>query len=286
MRLAIFAALALLLAGTGVFSLARAQAQQEPPILGLVVVQGDCGGPAEVPVTEIALTGPIGQFNEEEQPIEYRGAVQPRVSLAYTDSTYSESTVNFDSVLENLHSLMVLTDSADPTSVVACGQIGGPVRDGEVPVALYPENDSGMNGIAFLRDEGGQLAVRAYIFTSMEMVEIASPIASPSPMPSPSPVASGGQQAAQTEFTVEMVDIAFNPTELRIPANTDVTITLPNNGVAVHNFNVDELGVSSGDVPGGQTGTVTINAEPGTYEYYCSVPGHREAGMIGTLIVE
>ena len=29
-----------------------------------------------------------------------------------------------------------------------------------------------------------------------------------------------------------------------------------------------------------------INAPPGTYEYYCNVTGHKEAGMVGTLIVE
>jgi nitrite reductase (NO-forming) len=83
-----------------------------------------------------------------------------------------------------------------------------------------------------------------------------------------------------------MVDIAFEPTEVTIPANTDVTITLPNNGVAVHNFNIDELGVKSEDVPGGGSTTVTINAPAGTYEFYCSIPGHREAGMVGTLIVQ
>ena len=37
--------------------------------------------------------------------------------------------------------------------------------------------------------------------------------------------------------------------------------------------------------PGGET-PVTINAPPGDYEYYCSVPGHRAAGMVGTLPVE
>jgi plastocyanin len=95
-----------------------------------------------------------------------------------------------------------------------------------------------------------------------------------------------GNAAANTAVTIEMVDIAFNPKEVTIPANTDVTITLPNNGVAVHNFHVDELGIQSEDVQGGGSTTVTINAPAGTYEFYCAVPGHREAGMTGTLTVQ
>jgi uncharacterized cupredoxin-like copper-binding protein len=31
---------------------------------------------------------------------------------------------------------------------------------------------------------------------------------------------------------------------------------------------------------------VTINAAPGEYEYYCAVPGHKQAGMVGKLIVK
>jgi uncharacterized cupredoxin-like copper-binding protein len=31
---------------------------------------------------------------------------------------------------------------------------------------------------------------------------------------------------------------------------------------------------------------VTINAKPGTYQFYCSIPGHKDLGMIGTLIVQ
>jgi nitrite reductase (NO-forming) len=92
-----------------------------------------------------------------------------------------------------------------------------------------------------------------------------------------------GQTADQT---VTMIDIAFNPKEIAIPANTDVAIGLVNNGAAVHSFNVDELNVHSGDYQPGQTGTVTINAAPGDYQYYCAVPGHKEAGMVGTLHVQ
>jgi Cu/Zn superoxide dismutase len=93
-------------------------------------------------------------------------------------------------------------------------------------------------------------------------------------------------EAAATEVTVEMVDIDFNPNEFTIPANTDVTVRLPNRGAAVHNFHIDPLDIHSEDVAPGEETTVTINAEPGDYEYYCSIPGHRQAGMTGTVHVE
>ncbi len=100
------------------------------------------------------------------------------------------------------------------------------------------------------------------------------------------PVADDADEAAAEEVTVEMVDIDFNPNEFAIPATTEVTVRLPNRGEIVHNFHIDPLDIHSEDVqPGGET-TVTINAESGDYEYYCSIPGHREAGMVGTVHVE
>jgi len=105
---------------------------------------------------------------------------------------------------------------------------------------------------------------------------------------SPGPAAvdpAAGAPNAIAPVTVEMVDIAFNPAALSIPAAVDVIVDLPNGGSAVHNFNIDLLGVHSGDVPGGGAAELVINAGAGDYEYYCSVPGHREAGMVGTLTV-
>jgi uncharacterized cupredoxin-like copper-binding protein len=105
-----------------------------------------------------------------------------------------------------------------------------------------------------------------------------------------SPVASGtaatpGAAAAGTE-SVEVVshDIFFEPKELTIPADTDVTVSLPNEGVTLHNFSIDELGISV-DLAPGATEEAVVNAPAGTYEYYCNVPGHKEAGMVGTLTV-
>jgi plastocyanin len=100
---------------------------------------------------------------------------------------------------------------------------------------------------------------------------------------SPTPSSDDAETDAQS---VEMVDIAFNPTEITIPANTDVTIDLFNSGAANHTFDIDELDIHSGDYAAGQTGSVTINAPPGEYEYYCAVPGHKESGMVGKLIVQ
>jgi uncharacterized cupredoxin-like copper-binding protein len=93
-----------------------------------------------------------------------------------------------------------------------------------------------------------------------------------------------GEPAAAASVEVVSFDIYFEPAELTIPANTDVTVALPNEGVILHNFSIDELGIDV-DIEPGETQEAAINAAPGEYEYYCNVPGHKEAGMVGTLIV-
>jgi uncharacterized cupredoxin-like copper-binding protein/glucose/arabinose dehydrogenase len=85
---------------------------------------------------------------------------------------------------------------------------------------------------------------------------------------------------------VELVDISFMPNAITIPANTPVEVALTNSGAAPHNFNIDALSVHSQTLSSGQSETVTINAAPGTYEYYCNIPGHKQAGMVGTLTVQ
>ena len=81
---------------------------------------------------------------------------------------------------------------------------------------------------------------------------------------------------------VESYDIYFEPRELTIPAETDVTVTLPNEGMTLHNFSIDALGISV-DIAPGETKAMTINTPAETYEYYCNLPGHKPAGMVGTL---
>ncbi len=53
----------------------------------------------------------------------------------------------------------------------------------------------------------------------------------------------------------------------------------------LHNFAIDALDIDV-DIAPGTTEMIVISAPVGVYEYYCNVPGHKQAGMIGTLTVE
>jgi len=106
--------------------------------------------------------------------------------------------------------------------------------------------------------------------------------ATPVGSPEASPVGDGG---LATTVEVDMVDLAFEPTEIRIPANTDVTINAVNKGALPHTFTITDV-ADTGEVAGGSSGQVVVNLPAGEYDFHCAVPGHLEAGMVGKLIVE
>lgn len=80
--------------------------------------------------------------------------------------------------------------------------------------------------------------------------------------------------------------LAFAVEEITAPAG-EITLRMPNPSAVPHNFAVDEPEQQIGEIVGeGGVSEITVDFPPGEYEYYCSVPGHREAGMVGTLTVE
>jgi plastocyanin len=74
-----------------------------------------------------------------------------------------------------------------------------------------------------------------------------------------------------------------------LTANTEkVSIDFANTSPIAHNVTVaNSAGVVIGHTPTfkGATKTLELTLKPGTYDFYCSVPGHRMAGMRGTLTV-
>lgn len=96
---------------------------------------------------------------------------------------------------------------------------------------------------------------------------------------------SGSSEEADQVVTVTMHDIYFDPAELTIPADKHVLIKLENQGAGVHDFSIDALNISVTLNPG-ESGEVIVNAPAGEYEYYCNIPGHKDAGMVGKLTVQ
>lgn len=118
------------------------------------------------------------------------------------------------------------------------------------------------------------------VVTASTGIPVASPVASGA-SPVATPAAAGGPEVA-----LEAVDIAFTQDELTIPADTDATIALTNNGLLPHDVAIEDTDFVSDLADAGGTVHLTVNLPAGEYVYYCTVPGHREGGMVGTLIVE
>ncbi len=82
------------------------------------------------------------------------------------------------------------------------------------------------------------------------------------------------------------IDGVVNPT-LRVPVNAIVQITLVNADGAEHDLSVPKFKALSDHVMGlGASSSIVFKADAeGTFPYFCTLPGHRQAGMEGKLVV-
>ena len=95
-----------------------------------------------------------------------------------------------------------------------------------------------------------------------------------------SPVVDGARR-----IEVTATSFAFDPDEITVTAGEDVAIVLTSEDV-LHDFTIDEIDTHvSAEADETDEGGLRAD-EPGRYTFYCTVAGHREAGMEGTLIVD
>lgn len=83
-------------------------------------------------------------------------------------------------------------------------------------------------------------------------------------------------------------ELRFDKTSLSSVAGK-VTVAFTNSSPIDHNLTVaSSTGAVTGETPTfhGGTQTILLSLTPGTYKFFCSVPGHRGAGMEGTLSVK
>jgi len=81
-------------------------------------------------------------------------------------------------------------------------------------------------------------------------------------------------------------DLSFDTDALEARAG-QVTIHMENPSSVPHNVSIEGRGVEEEGRTVGQGGTSTVTADlrPGEYDFFCSVAGHRQGGMEGTLTV-
>lgn len=78
---------------------------------------------------------------------------------------------------------------------------------------------------------------------------------------------------AEVEYKIELPKTSFAP--------GTYTFIATNKGSVVHNLNVKGAGSTEAtqDIQPGSNSTVTVELKTGSYDLYCSIPGHRENGM-------
>ncbi len=116
---------------------------------------------------------------------------------------------------------------------------------------------------------------------------------------------------APAQLTIEAKEFSFSPAHTTVKVGQVVNVVLKNTGVTVHDFTIEKIKLADkavshgaehgmGDMMGVDPdtlpvhvaaeekgeGTVTfIPSEPGEFEFYCTVAGHKAAGMVGKITV-
>ncbi len=105
-----------------------------------------------------------------------------------------------------------------------------------------------------------------------------------------------------SQLDVELNDFTITPNQLAVPAESEIQIRITNKGVVVLNFYIMQYGVNVGDmfdeediasayweaeVQPDDTAAFNFKApdQSGIYQIVCGMPGHLQAGMVGTLEV-
>jgi P-type Cu+ transporter len=93
-------------------------------------------------------------------------------------------------------------------------------------------------------------------------------------------------ESAAQRVEVVARDLAFSPSEVTVTAGRTTAVTFRNDGSTFHDWEVEGVANADAAARPGQTQRIRFTIDrPGSYRVQCTVPGHAEAGMTGTLVV-
>ncbi len=93
--------------------------------------------------------------------------------------------------------------------------------------------------------------------------------------------------ASAETFTISETDFALSPSTVTIDAPGTYTFEATNDGGTDHALEIEGNGVEeeTDTIGPGESASVTVDLESGTYEMYCPIGGHRDQGMEGEISV-
>ena len=112
--------------------------------------------------------------------------------------------------------------------------------------------------------------------------DAAGAAAAPSPAASTAAPPAAGPVLGAVE--IEAFDLGFTPSAIEIAEPGRYEVTLTNTGAIPHDVTFAD-GTTTGMVNAGETATVEVNVPAGGMVFICSIPGHEQAGMAGSVTV-
>lgn len=111
---------------------------------------------------------------------------------------------------------------------------------------------------------------------------------SPAPAASPAPAQTAARAATPgvVELKMELNEYKFTPSQVQVPVGTRVRVTVVNTGARRHDFSVAGL-IEGKTLEAGATEVMEFTAaKAGEFEILCTLRGHKDRGMVGTLVVK
>lgn len=224
------------------------------------------------------------------------------------ESSYTSVPMTLDAILGADHVVNVHLSAEEIGTYIACGEIGGFLTpEGAVIIGLREMSDSGFTGIAYLAPgaDGASTDVSAFVAPTIDEGRIRdrgaeetpatelTPAADETPAIADetpaeggieigTPAADAGDDAmmAGEQVPVSLVEFAIEMPD-SLPAGA-VTFAVTNNGTITHSFEIESADLEEElelELAPGETGMLTVDLAPGTYEVYCPVGNHAEQGM-------
>ena len=223
------------------------------------------------------------------------------------ESSYTSVPMTLDAILTGGHAINAHLSAEEIGTYIACGEIGGRLTDnGALIVGLRQQSGSGYTGIAYLAPgaDGASTDVSVFVaptqgrardraaagaaatpaadeaMATMEMTEPAETPADASMAGTPAADTGDDTMMAGEQVPVSLTEFAIDmPTTLTAG---EVTFAVTNDGAITHSFEIENESIEEEletPLEPGQSGMLTVDLAPGTYEVYCPVGNHAEQGM-------